>query len=198
MIKKLCSLSAVFVFALSILFLSLEKSSVWVQPSLATASLSFTVTEQTASSVDSEINYYLPYPGILPDSPLYKIKMVRDRIWLWLTPEPVSRTEKLLLYSDKRVAAGKALIEGGQVSLGISTLLKGEKYLERALLETEKAKNKGLASKDLTENIHNACLGHKEILNVLKQKLNPEGQEPLGDLLSFLETLENKAASFND
>jgi hypothetical protein len=198
MIKKLCSLSAVFVFALAILFLSIEKTSIGAQPSLAAASLRFTVSEEATPSAEPKVNYYLPYPGILPDSPLYKIKMVRDRVWLWLTPEPVNKAEKLLLYADKRVGAGKTLIEGGQVPLGISTILKGEKYLERAILETEKAQKQGLEVKSLVEKLEKACLGHEEILLSLKQKVNSEGQESLGNMLTFLKTLQNKTSGLND
>lgn len=198
MLKKLCSLSAVFIFALSILFLSIEKTSIGAQPSLAAANLKFTVSEEATPSAESKVNYYLPYPGILPDSPLYKLKMVRDRIWLWLTPEPIGKAEKLLLYADKRVGAGKALIEGGQVPLGISTILKGEKYLERAILETEKAQKQGLKVNGLIEKVEKASLGHEEILSSLKQKVNSEGQESLGNILSFLKTLQSKASDLND
>ena len=39
----------------------------------------------TESAATVQIEYYLPYPGVLPDSPLYKLKMVRDRVKLWIT-----------------------------------------------------------------------------------------------------------------
>lgn len=166
--------------------------------SLAAASLKFTVSGEATPSAEPKVDYYLPYPGILPDNPLYKIKMIRDRVWLWLTPEPVGRTEKLLLYADKRVGAGKALIEGGQVPLGISTILKGEKYLERAILEAEKAQRQGVEIRDLAERLEKATLGHAEILTNLKQKVNPEGQEPVDNILIFLKSLHAKAASLSD
>ena len=35
---------------------------------------------QTEAATDSaKINYDLPFPGILPDNPLYKLKILRDR-----------------------------------------------------------------------------------------------------------------------
>ena len=41
-------------------------------------------------------NYAFPYPGVLPDSPLWLIKAARDRILLWLTFDKVGKAEKML------------------------------------------------------------------------------------------------------
>lgn len=79
-----------------------------------------------------EVDYFLAYPGVLPDHFLYPIKMIRDRIWLWLTMDPLKKAELLLLFADKRLGAGKVLVEGNKVDLGITTFSKAEKYLQRA------------------------------------------------------------------
>lgn len=197
MLRKLFSLSAVLIFAFSILFLSLEKASFGARPGLAAATLKFSVApseETTLSATPTpKEEYFLPYPGILPDNLLYKLKMVRDRVLLWLTREPVSRTNLLLHYADKRVGAGKALIEGGQAALGITTLTKGEKYLEKALREVQTIKEKGGESAALAEKIKNASAGHQQILTDLKPKVNSEGNVVLDELLGFLQTLQDKA-----
>jgi hypothetical protein len=78
------------------------------------------------------MEYYLPYPGILPDSPLYKIKALRDKIDLWFTFNPVEKATKELQYADKRINAAIFLMQGGKASLGVSTATKAEKYLESA------------------------------------------------------------------
>mgnify|MGYP006910750959 CR=1 FL=1 len=72
------------------------------------------------------IDYYLPYPGILPDNPLYWIKMIRDKVLLYLTREPRTRFDRLLVYADKRLGAAKILIEGRKIQLGVTTATKGE------------------------------------------------------------------------
>ncbi len=92
------------------------------------------VVGETASSSAQEnlettpkVDYFLAYPGMLPDHPLYFLKMARDRVWLWLTPDPLKKAELLLLFADKRLGAGKALIEGNKIKLGVTTVTKAEK-----------------------------------------------------------------------
>ncbi len=76
--------------------------------------------------------YLLPYPGVLPNHPFYWTKMVRDRVQLITTSDPTQKMRLLLLFADKRLAAGQLLIATGDEALGISTLTKAEKYLLQA------------------------------------------------------------------
>lgn len=126
----------------------------------------------------SSVDYYLPYPGILPDHPLYWLKMIRDRVLLWLTREPATRLERLLLYADKRVGAAEALIKGGKADLGISTASKAEKYLEQAVeqLEVVKAKD-GAKTQALREKLEKATLKHKQVLEGVLEKV-PDQAKP--------------------
>ena len=71
-----------------------------------------------------EVNYYLAYPGILPDHPLYWLKMARARILLLLTNDQLQKFDRRLLYADKRLGAAKVLIEGNQPGLGVTTATK--------------------------------------------------------------------------
>ncbi len=131
------------------------------------------------------VDYYLPYPGILPDNMLYPLKMVRDRIWLFLTIDPLKKGERLLLFSDKRLGAGKTLIEGGKVELGVSTITKGEKYLEEAIAQAERARNKGKETTVLYEKLEKATLKHQEILGEVLSKVPPAFREDLKRALDY-------------
>jgi len=108
------------------------------------------------------VDYYLPYPGILPDHPLYWLKMVRDRAGLLVTTGKTAKAEKLLLYADKRLGAAWALIDGNKVPLGVSTLTKGEKYLEQAVQLRDSFADKNKLDK--------AVKKHLEVLAILKEK----------------------------
>lgn len=121
--------------------------------------------------VEEKVDYYLVYPGILPDHFLYPLKMVRDRIWLILTTGPKRKAEVMLLFADKRLGAGKALIEGGKEKLGITTLTKGEKYLEQAAGQLKLAKDKDTL---LMEKLTKAAAKHEEVLQELKEKVSIE------------------------
>jgi len=73
--------------------------------------------------------HLLPFPGLLPNHPLYWTKMIRDRIQLITTVDPTQKMQLLLLFADKRLAASQLLIATNDDALGISTLTKAEKYL---------------------------------------------------------------------
>ena len=97
-----------------------------------------------------------------------------------------------LLFADKRIGAGKALIEGNQVPLGISTLIKGEGYFERALAEANKIKSRGGDIQSLTEKLRGASLKYEEILLELKEKVNSEGKGAIDDLLKKIRIFQEQ------
>lgn len=132
-----------------------------------------------------KVDYFLQYPGILPDNFLYPLKMIRDRILLWLTADPVKRAEKLLLFADKRLGAGRALIEGGKTQLGVDTLTKGEKYLEQAIGQAEKAKQAGKETTELYEKLAKASLKHQEILGEMVLKVPGEAQAVINEVMKY-------------
>lgn len=139
-------------------------------------SLAAVITSPTPveSLVETKVDYYLPYPGILPDHFLYSLKMARDKIVLFLTFNSQKKAERLLLFADKRLGAGQTLIEGGKVELGATTLSKGEKYFETAAIEAEKAKRGGEDVSALIEKLGKSYLKHQEILKELEPKIPNE------------------------
>lgn len=120
-----------------------------------------------------ESEYYLPYPGILPDHVLYWLKMVRDRIRLWSTWNTVKKAELLLLYADKRINAAKFLIEGNKTSLGVSTASKAETYLGEVLKQVDKAAKSGNNMSEFLRRLDTAVEKHEELLVALKVRIDP-------------------------
>ena len=199
MIKKTALVAITLVLAIGVLLISIDKT---VSPTKAASTLSFTV-EPASTSPDlagkeslqsSQVDYFLPYPGILPDSPLYKIKMVRDRIWLWLTRQSSKKLDLLLLFADKRIGAGEILIKGNKVALGVSTLTKGEKYWERAVGEVNRlSAEKRMGAK---EKLIKASLKYQEILENLVLRVSSEEKTELEKILNSLKSLREQLANF--
>lgn len=199
MIKRTALVAITLVLAVGVLLISIDKT---VSPTKAASTLSFTV-EPASTSPDlagkeslqsSQVDYFLPYPGILPDSPLYKIKMVRDRIWLWLTRQPSKKLDLLLLFADKRIGAGEILIKGNKVALGVSTLTKGEKYWERAVGEVNRlSAEKRMGAK---EKLIKASLKYQEILENLLLRVSAEEKTELEKILNSLKSLREQLANF--
>ncbi len=122
-----------------------------------------------------KIAYNLPYPGLLPDSPLYLVKIVRDRITDFLTRDNLKKAELYLLYSDKRAAMSLVLARKGKSQLAIDTFTKGEKYFLKIpnLLKSAK-KQGGQAPSNFIEILKLSNAKHKELIEELI-KILPQG-----------------------
>jgi len=186
MLKKfLITLAAIF-FATGVLISSVIRTT--AQTSFSRNEIGQVAGEtsvQATPASSSKVDYFLAYPGILPDHFLYPLKMIRDRIWLFLTWDALKKAEVLLLFADKRLGAGKALVEGGQEQLGITTLTKAEKYLERAILQAEAAKEKKKNTGFFYEKLEKATLKHEEIITSLLEKVSDQSKSTLEEILSY-------------
>jgi hypothetical protein len=71
--------------------------------SLALAQESSPLAPSGSPIPNNKIEYTLPYPGILPDHPLYFVKTLRDTILSRLISNPVKMAEFDLLQADKKL-----------------------------------------------------------------------------------------------
>lgn len=182
--------SAAVLFGLAVLLMSIlsvtNPQSVFPQDS---ATVSAQKTE-----VQPQVMYYLPYPGVLPDSPLYKLKVARDWVRLWLTFDEVQKAQRELLYADKRINAAKALIEGGKPELGVSTATKAEKYLEKAVDSTLTLQQSGKDVKSLLLTLAKATTKHGEVLQQLIPRTSGTDSQSLEGALTLTLSLQEKVA----
>ncbi len=125
---------------------------------------------QSANVIAVKTDYYLPYPGILPDHPLYWLKMLRDKIVLKLTNDPQSRFERLLLYADKRIGAAEVLVKGRKFDLGVSTTLKSENYLDQAAQQLQQLSENNKATAIMKDQIENSTTKHRQILEIMRKE----------------------------
>lgn len=110
------------------------------------------------------IDYRLPYPGrVLPDHFLWPVKVLRDKLWLLVSPAPERKAELNLLFADKRIVSAKMLFERNKPELAYSTLTKAEKYLERACDLEKKAREKGVDTTNFLDIIAKASLKHRKV-----------------------------------
>ncbi len=132
------------------------------------------------------VEYNLPYPGILPDSPFYVLKVWRDQLVTYFVRNPQDKAFYLLLLSDKRVAAGQVLINTGKVTLGVATLEQAQNYYQKAV-DLANKNNRDLISKLVV-----AGVKHEEITTSLLVKVNGEDFTKLSKVLSDNQKTENR------
>jgi len=172
----------VLIFAWGVLFVSFGKIMASTTP--------------TSLPTPASVDYFLAYPGILPGNFLYPLKMVRDRIWMFLTTDPLQKAQTLLLFADKRLGAGKALIEKEKEDLGISTLSKAEKYLERALIQARVAKEKGKDIEAFLNTLEKASQKHQEVLEEIQEKLSDDGKKALQEVIKYPQRIYKEVQEF--
>ena len=115
------------------------------------------------------VGYELAYPGLLPDSPLYFLKVVRDKAVSLLTSDPLKKAEFDLLTSDKRLNSAVYLFRkgAGKYALAEQTISKGENYFEDAIKQAELAKTQGLPVQNTLSNLYLASQKHEEVIKSL-------------------------------
>ncbi len=117
----------------------------------------------TASPTAVVVNdYTLPYPGLLPDNPLYVIKTIRDRIVTFFISDPLKKSSFNLLQSDKRLEASWYLLKKDvkNNSLALSTLSKSTTYFSLSIDELHKAQGSGEDINAQIDSIKNAIAKH--------------------------------------
>ena len=173
MYKRFIGVTAAGLVALLILFISLFSSSQVVY----VFSQSPTPTPIIGQKI--EVDYFVAYAGkVLPDSPLWPLKALRDKLWLAVTLNLSKKAEILLLFADKRLAMAQELMGKQNAELSVSTLTKAEKYLEEAINQERKARAKGQDTTEFAKRLHIATLKHRQILEEILV-ISPEDAKPV-------------------
>jgi hypothetical protein len=117
------------------------------------------------SPTPESVDYTLPYPGLLPDSPLYSLKVLRDQFIIFLLSNPLKRGKFELLEADKHIQAGYLLItKENKTSLAVTTVSKGNNYFDMSLNSIIEAKKQGMDIGDLFQQLSRSNRKHVEIV----------------------------------
>ncbi len=153
---------------------------------------SFSYAKDSATpSATQNIEYDLPYPGLLPDNPLYYLKAIRDNVFKFLIRDPLTKAEFDLLQSDKRLEAARLLLLKGNSELSITTLSKSGNYFDDAITNILKVKEKGDSKNSLLGKMITSSKKHQQIIREMQK-----GKKT--DLLLNLRFLEARARDFQE
>lgn len=155
-----------------------------------------TPSSSTPSAVPTGSNYFLPYPGLLPGSPLYSLKLLRDKFTEITTSNTLDKSYYYLLQSDKRLAASLVLFDSGNPKVAESTISKGQNYLEKSINKMSQAKQEGESVIDLLAKVKASSIKQREEIKKLSTKTNGETAKKLKEDLKRAEKLEKRASSF--
>lgn len=134
----------------------------FILPSFAPIRASDSSPTQTPSP--TPVQYNLPYPGLLPDNPLYFLKVIRDQFVDFLISNPHQKAEYDLLQSDKHTQAAYLLVtQEHKMSLAATTLSKGDNYFEDALAKLVQAQKQGMGFRNVASQMAIANRKHEEV-----------------------------------
>ena len=172
--RKLLLSFSVITFAFGVLFTSIMRTAAIKYEFGQSSDLGAKVLGE----MDVNIDYFLAYPGkVLPDHPLWPVKVIRDKIWFLMTTNPSKKAEMKLLFADKRLVSSKELFEKDKPELAFSTLTKAEKYLEEASAQETQNRKNGLETVEFLKRLSFASLKHAQVIEEILA-MAPEDAKP--------------------
>ncbi len=128
--------------------------------------------------------YDLPYPGVLPDSPLWPVKDLRDRLIGLFIFDPVAKGHYEVRLADKKLAMAQVLINSGQKELGEKALTWAADGYNRAVDKVEEAKLKKLKYETLISRLslfaskYNDSVGLSQPIHRIKKLFTDQFSNP--------------------
>lgn len=142
------------------------------QPRVTEATISVALSASESARQQS-VEYFLPYPGLLPNHPLYVLKVTRDALIGILITDLVKKAEFNLLQADKRLHAAVLLMnEKSDSGLIVSTVSKGENYFEQAIAKVSEAQEQNKSAHWLLVTMRNAAKKHQEVIKKLESSID--------------------------
>lgn len=142
--------------------------------------------EVKSSSPEAKIEYDLAFPGILPDHPVYKLKVLRDKISVFLINDPKKRIDFYLLQADKGILATAMLVDKNKIDLAGKTALKAEHNMTIITFELKKFSQK--PNDEIFKKLVTASKKHQEILNSIIKRVSADNKKTFITVANFSKT----------
>lgn len=134
----------------------------------------------------SKNTYIFPWPGMLPDEKLYKLKVARNKVVEKLIINPVKKVEFDLLMADKLIYSSMLLMEKGKIELAKDAALKGENYYSMLVQDYNKTLLVGKKiPKELDRKITLAARKHQEVFKKLETASSGEDKKAFQAAYNF-------------
>jgi len=163
---------------------------------LTLATAAYAQVASSSSQTVTQVDYQLPYPGMLPDNPLFFLKALRDQLTTFFLSKPLDKAQFDLLQSDKNTEAGYLLVtqQVGKIDLAMTTFSQGQNDFSAAIDQTEAAKKQGYSILDMSKKLD---LSNQKHMQILKEIEGQVGQQESGQVKNELNRDEAFAKRIN-
>ena len=169
MIKRIISIAVLCLFSLVLPLYVIAGTPTSVFAVSTSAQLPPKVPTPTPTAVPTRVEYILPYPGMLPDHPLYMLKKLRDAIIEMLISNPINKSEFYILQADKKLNMGISLSAQGKQAQEKDILAQSLVARTQAVtLLEETVQSGGKVPAFVLEKMMVSLSKHKEVLSDLK------------------------------
>lgn len=139
---------------------------------IAPVGVYFLSYSQTTNNDDQKVKYNLPYPGVLPDNPLFFFKSSRDMVLEIMTRDNVKKANLYLLLSDKQASMALSLEKKGREKLAVQTMAKAEASFLKLVKALQLAKKQGSPSEGaFIQTVKLSNDKHREVIEILRKEL---------------------------
>lgn len=125
---------------------------------------------------EPSVVYNLPYPGLLPDHPLYVFKKTRDNILVFATRDTMKKAQLYLLLSDKHIAMAVELENKGKDQQAFEQLQEAEALFVQIPPLLETSKEQGVSpTGDFMQTLFLSNAKHQQVITqVIKNITDPQ------------------------
>lgn len=148
-----------------------------------------------ATGDKAQINYALPYPGILVDHPLFFLKGLRDRIIESMIMEPNKKIEFSLLQADKYFGMGTFYLDQNKGELAKKVFTSSNMFSEKAVKQYMDLKSNGVTvPEELAGKVSNSILKRREVITDMQPAVRPDQKDIVK---MMLDTLDKQHQNFS-
>ncbi len=149
--------------------------------------------EVLGTTTVKKVDYLLPYPGILLDSPLYFLKQLRDVILERLIVDPIRKAEFYILQADKFVNMVVYLSDKGKAAFVGKALALAEKNSTQAVTSLVALKGNGVAiPARVTDRLEKALAKYTEVLTEVAAKVDASQKDAVARALTTFQKLQGE------
>lgn len=142
-----------------------------------------TPTQENKVATQEHVNYDLAFPGMLPDNPLYKLKVLRDKIIVSSIFDPSRKIEFYIKQTDKGILATAMLIDKNKIDLAQETALKAENNF--TLISPQLYMLPKKPNKEFFKRLETAALKHQEVLRSIIKRVPKDKQKVFETIIEF-------------
>lgn len=145
---------------------------------LAVGGLLFTtiaLAQEATPSAEEEIYT----PKLLPDSPFYFLKRIKEGIELFLAQAPEAKAEKYAELATRRIAEAKVMIKRNKNQFVVKLMEKHQEHLDKAEKKIEEAKEKGKDVERVLAIVAEATSIHQKVLADVYEKVPEQAKEAI-------------------